>query len=139
VINIPQIILKTGDDLRQDQIVIQLISLMDQLLKKENLDLKLIPYKVLALSLDDGILEVVPNAMSVSDVLSQYNSDIKQFLRYEQNPSKLGNFNSLFLVRINNPDPNGPFGIAKESLDIFVRSCGTCHAIYSNLLAHRIF
>ncbi len=56
---------------------------MDQLLKKENLDLKLIPYKVLALSLDDGILEVVPNAMSVSDVLSQYNSDIKQFLRYD--------------------------------------------------------
>lgn len=78
-----QIILKTGDDLRQDQLVIQLISLMDQLLKKENLDLKLIPYKVLALSLDDGILEVVPNAMSVSDVLSDYNGDIKQFLRYE--------------------------------------------------------
>ena len=69
--------------MRQDQLVIQLISLMDQLLKKENLDLKLIPYKVLALSLDDGILEVVPNAMSVSDVLSDYNGDIKQFLRYE--------------------------------------------------------
>eukprot|EP00029_Vermamoeba_vermiformis_P011609 TRINITY_DN6432_c0_g1_i1.p1 TRINITY_DN6432_c0_g1~~TRINITY_DN6432_c0_g1_i1.p1 ORF type:complete len:720 (+),score=119.90 TRINITY_DN6432_c0_g1_i1:88-2247(+) len=99
------IMLKTGDDLRQDQLVIQLVSLMDLLLKKENLDLKLIPYKVLALSLDDGILEVVPNAMSVSDVLSQYNSDIKQFLRK------------------NNPDPAGPFGITKESLDIYVRSC----------------
>jgi phosphatidylinositol 3-kinase len=107
------IILKTGDDLRQDQLVIQLISLMDQLLKKENLDLKLIPYKVLALSLDDGILEVVPNAMSVSDVLSDYNGDIKQFLRK------------------NNPDPAGPFGIAKESLDIYVRSCaGYCVITY---------
>ncbi|RAL68507.1 hypothetical protein DID88_007235 [Monilinia fructigena] len=43
-----QIIFKTGDDLRQDQLVIQIITLMDQLLQKENLDLKLSPYKILA-------------------------------------------------------------------------------------------
>lgn len=42
------VIFKTGDDLRQDQLVIQLIQLMDRLLKKENLDLKLTPYRVLA-------------------------------------------------------------------------------------------
>ena len=36
---------KIGDDLRQDQLVIQIIDLMDQLLKNENLDLKLTPYK----------------------------------------------------------------------------------------------
>lgn len=97
---------------------------MDQLLKKENLDLNLIPYKVLALSLFDGILELVPNAMSVSDVLAGYNGDIKQFLRYVADfPNKEMN-PYLNFFRKNNPDPAGPFGIAKESLDIYVRSCG---------------
>ncbi|KAG8893971.1 Phosphatidylinositol (PI) 3-kinase, partial [Tulasnella sp. 417] len=38
------IIFKNGDDLRQDQLVIQLFTLMDRLLRKENLDLKISPY-----------------------------------------------------------------------------------------------
>ena len=38
-------IYKRGDDLRQDQVVVQIFSLMDRLLKRENLDLKLTPYR----------------------------------------------------------------------------------------------
>lgn len=45
-----QVILKSGDDPRQDQLILQLILLMDRLLRKEKLDLKLIPFKVLACS-----------------------------------------------------------------------------------------
>jgi phosphatidylinositol 3-kinase len=45
---------KLGDDLRQDQLIVQLISLMDRLLKRENLDLKLTPYRVLATSTYNG-------------------------------------------------------------------------------------
>ena len=37
---------KHGDDLRQDQLIIQMIILMDSLLKRWNLDLKLTPYRV---------------------------------------------------------------------------------------------
>ena len=43
-----QVIFKSGDDLRQDQLIIQMISLMDGLLKRVNLDLKLMPYRILA-------------------------------------------------------------------------------------------
>ena len=39
------VIYKKGDDLRQDQLVVQMISLMDRLLKREALDLRLTPYK----------------------------------------------------------------------------------------------
>ncbi len=39
------IIFKVGDDLRQDQLVVQLFQLMDRLLKRENLDLRLTPYR----------------------------------------------------------------------------------------------
>lgn len=50
VIAMHQVILKSGDDPRQDQLILQLILLMDRLLRKEKLDLKLIPFKVLACS-----------------------------------------------------------------------------------------
>ena len=40
-----QVIYKKGDDLRQDQVVVQMFSLMDRLLKRENLDLRLTPYR----------------------------------------------------------------------------------------------
>ncbi|KAK6456022.1 1-phosphatidylinositol 3-kinase [Scheffersomyces xylosifermentans] len=52
---------KIGDDLRQDQFVIQIINLMDQLLKSENFDLKLTPYKILATSPIAGMIQFVPN------------------------------------------------------------------------------
>jgi hypothetical protein len=47
-------IFKHGDDLRQDQLILQMISLMDRLLRRENLDLKLTPYRVLATSSRHG-------------------------------------------------------------------------------------
>lgn len=52
---------KIGDDLRQDQLVIQIINLMDQLLKNENLDLRLTPYRILATSPIAGLIQFVPN------------------------------------------------------------------------------
>lgn len=39
------VIFKHGDDLRQDQLILQTIALMDKLLRRENLDLKLTPYR----------------------------------------------------------------------------------------------
>jgi len=45
---------KHGDDLRQDQLVVQMVHLMDKLLRKENLDLKLRSYKVLAMNSSYG-------------------------------------------------------------------------------------
>eukprot|EP00003_Mantamonas_plastica_P029479 TRINITY_DN698_c1_g1_i1.p1 TRINITY_DN698_c1_g1~~TRINITY_DN698_c1_g1_i1.p1 ORF type:complete len:705 (+),score=236.36 TRINITY_DN698_c1_g1_i1:789-2903(+) len=101
------VIFKHGDDLRQDQLVIQLISLMDKLLKKENLDLQLTPYKVLATSSNDGFVEFIPSK-AMAAVLADY----KQC----SNPIQ-GYFAE------NNPDPNEEFGVEAEVMDRYIRSC----------------
>lgn len=71
---------KIGDDLRQDQLVIQIITLMDQLLKNENLDLRLTPYKILATSPIAGLIQFVPNE-TLDSVLSK---------TYDSNPPQAG-------------------------------------------------
>lgn len=62
-------IFKLGDDLRQDQLILQMITLMDRLLSKENLDLKLTPYRVLATSTKHGFVQFI-ESITVAQVLS---------------------------------------------------------------------
>ena len=64
-------ILKYGDDLRQDQLILQTITLIDKLLRRENLDLKLTPYRVLATSSKHGFVQYI-ESMSVAEVLKSY-------------------------------------------------------------------
>ena len=74
------IVLLNGDDLRQDQLIIQMIHLMDNLLREVNLDLCLTPYPVLATGIDNGMLEFVPDSPSIAKVLEKYNNNISSFL-----------------------------------------------------------
>lgn len=57
--------------MRQDQLCIQMIRLMDHVLKRENLDLRLTPYRVLATSSREGLLEFV-DAQPLSRVLGSF-------------------------------------------------------------------
>lgn len=84
---------------------------MDKLLKAENLDLRLTPYKVLATSTEDGMVEFIPST-PLSIVLSE-NKTITKFLATA------------------NPDSTGPFGMEANVLDTFVKSCaGYCVITY---------
>jgi phosphatidylinositol 3-kinase len=49
-------IYKNGDDLRQDQLILEMFSLMDNLLKGVNQDYRLTPYQTLATSKSDGFV-----------------------------------------------------------------------------------
>ncbi len=107
------ILFKTGDDLRQDQLVIQIITLMDQLLQKENLDLKLSPYKILATSTSAGLSQFVPSTT------------------FQSISSKFRNNPAGAYLKQNNPDAQGPLGMRKETLDTFVKSvAGYCVITY---------
>ncbi|KAI9793724.1 MAG: Phosphatidylinositol (PI) 3-kinase [Peltula sp. TS41687] len=106
------IIFKTGDDLRQDQLVIQIITLMDRLLQKENLDLKLSPYRILATSATAGAVQFVAST-SLAAASSKYRGSILAFLR------------------ANNPDENAPLGVRKENMETYIKSCaGYCVITY---------
>lgn len=72
-------IFKHGDDLRQDQLILQMITLMDKLLRRENLDLKLTPYKVLALSTKHGFVQFI-DSVTVADALATEGISIKFFV-----------------------------------------------------------
>lgn len=64
-----QVMFKLGDDLRQDQLILQLITLMDRILRRENLDLKLTPYNVLACSSNHGKSNCTFHALFVLSTL----------------------------------------------------------------------
>lgn len=111
------VIFKTGDDLRQDQLVIQIILLMDRLLRKENLDLRLSPYRILATSTSAGAVQFVPS-MTISAIVAKYppRDSITPILAY---------------LRANNPDKGAPLGVRKEAMDNYIKSCaGYCVITY---------
>ena len=101
------VIFKDGDDLRQDQLVIQLFTLMDRLLRQENLDLKLTPYHLLATGPLQGMVQFIP-----SKTLAAIVSDNGTLLNY---------------LRANHPDEGsvGTYGVEPSVIDTFIRSCGT--------------
>ncbi|KAG5518093.1 hypothetical protein PMAC_003279 [Pneumocystis sp. 'macacae'] len=106
------IIFKSGDDLRQDQLVIQMVSLMDKLLRNENLDLKLTPYKILATGTDHGAVQFV-QSISLMNCLTEYHGSI------------------LAYFRSNNPDKSSDLGVKAEVMDTYVKSCaGYCVITY---------
>ncbi|OCK82959.1 phosphatidylinositol 3-kinase-like protein [Lepidopterella palustris CBS 459.81] len=107
-----QIIFKSGDDLRQDQLVMQIITLMDRLLLQEKLDLKLSPYRILATSTSAGAVQFVPS-MSLAAACQKYKGGLLAYLR------------------ANNPDDAAPLGVRKEAMDTYVKSCaGYCVITY---------
>ena len=58
--------IKSGDDLRQEYMAMQLIKLIEDISKKENLKLWVRSYSVIPFNSDSGLIEFVPNTRTVS-------------------------------------------------------------------------
>jgi phosphatidylinositol kinase/protein kinase (PI-3 family) len=58
-------IVKAGDDLRQEQLAMQLIALLKEVFREEKLDLWLRPYEILCVGDQAGLIECVSDAKSI--------------------------------------------------------------------------
>ncbi|KAK0150945.1 Phosphatidylinositol 4,5-bisphosphate 3-kinase catalytic subunit delta isoform [Merluccius polli] len=124
------IIFKNGDDLRQDMLTLQMIQLMENLWKKEGLDLRykphtelflqewMIPYGCLSTGNKMGLIEVVKNADTIANIQ-----------RDNSNSAATAAFNKdalLNWLKSKNPEEK-----LEQAIEEFTLSCaGYCVATY---------
>ncbi|RHY37425.1 hypothetical protein DYB34_000992 [Aphanomyces astaci] len=108
------VIFKSGDDVRQDSLTLQLIRVMDELWRAEGMEMAMEPYKCVATGPMTGILQVVLNAVTTADIHKRVGNwgafDDTSFSNW---------------IQANNQDKKS----LKNAVDLFHRSCaGYCVA-----------
>ena len=63
------VMFKAGDDLRQDQLTLQVIHVMDTLWQAEGFDFRINDYKCVSTGWEQGMLEIVQNAATVAMII----------------------------------------------------------------------
>ena len=84
------VILKSNDDLRQEQICSHLIALMNDIIVDSGLNCYLRPYDIMALSPDSGVIEAIPDTISLDCLKkrdSRYTTLRAFYMRYFGAPS----------------------------------------------------
>ncbi|KAI9139257.1 hypothetical protein BKA69DRAFT_1086883 [Paraphysoderma sedebokerense] len=110
-------IFKSGDDLRQDMLCLQMIRIMDKLWQREGLDLKMIPYKCITTGHEMGMIEVVLHSATVSSIQLSYGGSTAAF---KEEPLEEW-------IRKHNPDEDD----YDKAVETFTLSCaGYCVATY---------
>uniref|UniRef100_A0A8C6PMH4 phosphatidylinositol-4,5-bisphosphate 3-kinase n=1 Tax=Nothobranchius furzeri TaxID=105023 RepID=A0A8C6PMH4_NOTFU len=112
------IIFKNGDDLRQDMLTLQMIHLMEDLWKKEGLDLRMIPYGCLSTGNKMGLIEVVKHSDTIANIQ-----------RNNSNSAATAAFNKDALL--NWLKSKNPGDKLDQAIEEFTLSCaGYCVATY---------
>lgn len=65
------LMLKVGDDLRQDALIIQLLRVMNELWRREGLDMQMMLYDCISTGFERGLLQVVLNANTLGMILME--------------------------------------------------------------------
>lgn len=111
------IMFKAGDDLRQDQMTLQLLRFMNRVWLESGLDLKLTPYQCVTTGYELGMLEIVKESETTANIQVKYGG-------------KFGALQKNTLLEWLKENSKGEEGMAK-SRENFVRSCaGYCVATY---------
>uniref|UniRef100_A0AC34GT29 Phosphatidylinositol-4-phosphate 3-kinase n=1 Tax=Panagrolaimus sp. ES5 TaxID=591445 RepID=A0AC34GT29_9BILA len=112
------IIYKSGDDLRQDAVVLQIVRLMNDLWLREHLDLRMLTYRVLPTGKNIGLIELVTKCKTLREVQTNMSDRATDVFKDNSIATWIGRHNaSEFEYRI--------------AFDNFIRSCaGWCVATF---------
>lgn len=145
-VSIRRFLYKAEDDLRQDVLVLQLLSYMGRILLRYDLDLKLTTYKVrmrrasrhrsfpedLLAScfaknvLGPRVLRLQVVAFSATDGMIEFLDGCVSFAQVKRDYKSL----AAYMASVH-PDPNSPRGFSEEARGNFIASCaGYCVATY---------
>ncbi|OXU19336.1 hypothetical protein TSAR_004804 [Trichomalopsis sarcophagae] len=81
------VIVKCGDDLRQELLASQLLMMLQKVWQEEMLPLWLRPYKILCLSNDSGLIEPILNTVSLHQVKKHCQLTLLQYFEREFGPT----------------------------------------------------
>ena len=89
-----RIIVKSNDDVRQEQFAMQLISQFDQIFKQKKIDMWMKPYEILATGQRCGIIEVATDALSIDSIKKKMgrNSQIVDYFKHQFGSTKSRSF-----------------------------------------------
>eukprot|EP00047_Mylnosiga_fluctuans_P024651 m.166145 g.166145 ORF g.166145 m.166145 type:complete len:1343 (+) comp9898_c0_seq4:65-4093(+) len=73
------ILAKCGDDLRQDMLTLQMITVMDKLWQHKGLDLHMTPYGCTATTSEGGVIQIVGRAKTVASIQRAYGGTLSAF------------------------------------------------------------
>ena len=78
---IKSFIAKSDDDLRQESLAMQLIKMMSDIFRKANINLQLTTYEIIITSRTSGLIEFIPDSISIDSLKKKTGSDLNTFYR----------------------------------------------------------